>query len=489
MISSLQYDNNMKKIYFTCAIALSMMVSCKKDFIGLTPISTVTVDVLYKTDKDFQDAVIGCYTPLQAQYNNFWVFGDLRADDSRHEVLANLSRVAVDVFTLNNDDPLLRDTWRNYYQVISRANEILSKIEPADVAVVKNKERHKAEAKFLRALAYFDLVRIFGDVPLLTSPVSVDDSYKTGRQKAEQVYSEVIIPDLTAAENNLPATYSGTDVGRPTKGAAKALLGKVYLTRKDFPKAEAKLQEVTTMGYDLLPNYKELFDYSKNEHHKEYIFDIEYEEGIGEGNGITNAFLPQFTPIADVFGVKGTLGDNNAPPPHLFNLFEPGDVRRDITVVQGGVVDKNGNFVKLPAQTQQSFTLKYITPVPSGGDSKANWKVIRYADVLLMYAEALNENGKTDAAITNLNKVRSRAKVGTYSGLSQAETREKIYLERRLELSSEGQRWFDLVRTGRALAVMAPYGMKPYMTVFPVPLNQLQIINDRSVFPQNPGYE
>jgi len=479
----------MKAIYLTCAILLVFMASCKKEFIELRPVSTVTVDVLYKSDKDFQDAIIGCYTPLQAQYQVFWVFGDLRGDDSRHEVLANLSRVAVDVFTLNNDDPLLRDTWRNYYQVISRANEILAKIETADVALVKNKDRHIAETRFLRAIAYFDLVRIFGDVPMITKQISVEEAYKTGRQKVDQIYDEVIVKDLMVAETSLPVSYTGADVGRPTKGAAKAMLGKVYLTRKDFVKAEAKLQEVTTMGYALLPDYKDLFDYSKNEHHKEYIFDIEYEEGIGEGSSITNAFTPQFTPIADVFGIKGTLGDNNAPPPHLFNLFEPTDTRRDITVVQGGIRDRNGNFVKLPSQTQQSFTLKYMTSVPSGNDSKANWKVIRYADVLLMYAEALNENGKTSEALGFLNQVRARAKVPVYSGLGQADTREKIYLERRLELSSEGQRWFDLVRTGRALTVMAPYGMKPYMTVFPIPLNQLQIINDRSVFPQNPGYE
>ena len=479
----------MRNIYVACVLVFLSFTGCKKDFIERTPQSTVSVDILYKTDKDFQDAVIGCYTPLQAQYQVYWVFGDLRADDSRHEVLANLSRVAVDVFTVNNDEILLRDTWRNYYQVISRANELLMKIEPIDVVVVRNKERHKAEAKFLRALAYFDLVRIFGDVPMITTPLTVEESYKTGRQKVDQIYEEVIIKDLIAAEAALPASYSGIDVGRASKGAAKALLGKVYLTRKDFVKAEQKLKEVTTMGYALLDNYKDLFDYSKNEHHKEYIFDIEYEEGIGEGTSITNAFLPQFTPIADIYGVKGTLGDNNAPPPHLFNLFEPGDVRRNITVVQGGAFDRNGNFVKLPPQSQQSFTLKYMTPVPSGGDSKANWKVIRYADVLLMYAEALNENSKTAEARTYLNMIRTRAKVGTYSNLSQAETREKIYLERRLELSSEGQRWFDLVRTGRALQVMQPYGMKPYMILFPIPLTQLQIINDRSIFPQNPGYE
>ena len=479
----------MKKVYFTLALVLSLMVSCKKEFIELAPESTVSVDVLYKTDKDFQDAVIGCYSVLQTQYQSYWVFGDLRGDDSRQEVVANLSLISVDVFTINNDDALLRNAWRNYYQAISRANTVLSKIETADVAIVKNKDRHIGEAKFLRALAYFDLVRIFGDVPLIITPINVEEAYKTGRQKVDQVYDELIIKDLMDAEAKLPASYTGADVGRATKGAAKALLGKVYLTRKDFVKAEAKLKEVTTMGYALLKNYKDLFDYSKNEHHTEYIFDIEYEEGIGEGSSLTNNFTPQYTPIADVYGIKGTLGDNNAPPPSLYNLFDPKDPRRDITVLLGGVTDKNGNFVKLPAQTQQSFTQKYMTSVPSGGDSKANWKVIRYADVLLMYAEVLNENGKTSEALGYLNQIRVRATMPEYANLMQSDLREKIYLERRLELSSEGQRWFDLVRTGRAYSVMQSYGMKPYMTIFPIPLNQLQIINDRTVFPQNPGYE
>lgn len=479
----------MKIIFTICILVLIMMGSCKKEFIELTPQSTVVIDVLYKTDKDFQDAVIGCYTPLQAQYQDFWVFGDLRGDDSRHEVLANLSRVSFDNFTLNNDDNLLTSTWRNYYQVVSRTNLILSKIESIDVSIVKTKDRYIAEAKFLRALAYFDLVRIFGDVPMLTTPITVVEAYNLSREKVDKIYDEVIIKDLMVAETNLPTSYTGTDVGRPTKGAAKALLGKVYLTRKDFAKAEAKLKEVTTMGYALLDNYKDLFDYSKNEHHKEYIFDIEYEEGIGEGSNITNAFTPQWTPIADVYGIKGLLGDNNAPPPSLYNLFDPKDPRRDITVLLGGVTDKNGNFVKLPPQSQQSFTQKYMTSVPSGGDSKANWKVIRYADVLLMYAEVLNENDKVNEALGYLNQIRSRVKISTYSNLAKDDLREKIYLERRLELSSEGQRWFDLVRTGRAYSVMQSYGMKPYMTVFPIPLTQIQIINNRTIFPQNEGYE
>jgi hypothetical protein len=122
-------------------------------------------------------------------------------------------------------------------------------------------------------------------------------------------------------------------------------------------------------------------------------------------------------------------------------------------------------------------------------DSRANWKVIRYADVLLMYAEALNENGKTTEALKYLNMVRVRAGLQPYADLTQDVARNNIYLERRLELSFEGQRWFDLVRTGRALSVMSSLGMKPHMTVFPIPFSQVKLINDPSVFPQNPGYD
>lgn len=121
-------------------------------------------------------------------------------------------------------------------------------------------------------------------------------------------------------------------------------------------------------------------------------------------------------------------------------------------------------------------------------DSKANWKVIRYADVLLMLAEALNENGKTTEALSYLNQVRERAGLAGYANLTQAEAREKIYLERRLELYLEGHRWFDLIRTDQALAVMQPYGMKPYMTVFPIPQSQIEVVNNPAVFSQNPGY-
>lgn len=480
----------MKKIISLTACISILLLSCKKDFIEIQPESNVTVDVLYKTDKDFQDAVNGCYNVLQNQYQNFWVFGDLPADDVEEDIPNHFEHVSFEQFTVNDRSPLLASTWKNLYNLINRANAVLSQVEKADVSVVKNKERHIGEAKFLRALAYFDLVRIFGDVPMITTNVTVEEAYKIGREKKEKIYSDVIIKDLQDAETKLPGKYSGADVGRATKGAAKALLGKVYLTIKDFAKAEAKLKEVTTMGYALLPNFKDLWNYAQNEHHSEYIFDIEYEEGIAEGSNFTHTFVPAWSALTNFYGIKGgSPAGDGASTSGFYASFDSTDVRRNISVLFGITV--NGVYTPIPTtsiQASASYSTKYITPVASSGDSKANWKVIRYADVLLMLAEALNENGKTEEALDYLNMVHTRAGLQAYSGLIQADAREKIYTERRWEFYLEGQRWFDLVRTGRALSTLQSFGMKAHMTVFPVPLAQIQIINNPAIFSQNPGY-
>ena len=418
------------RVLLIISIVLSNM-SCKKEFIDLNPVSTVSIDAIFKTDKDFQDAVTGCYTTLQVQYQNYWIFGDLRGDDSKHEIPSNVPLFSTDNFTLANEASLLSDTWLNYYKLINRANTIIEKIASADPSVVINKNRYLSEAKFLRALAYFDLVRIFGDVPQVTSSIGVDEAYKKGREKVDKIYDEVIVKDLLDAENNLPLKYSGVDLGRVTKGAAKALLGKVYLTRKDFPKAEAKLQEVTTLGYALLPNFTDLFDYSKNEHHSEYIFDVEYEEGVGLGSSFTNTFIPNSTQMAAYYKVNGARTGSNSASDELFNIFIPQDLRRDISIgVKGGFKDGSGNFIPFIASISQSYTKKYLTAVALVNDSKVNWKVIRYADVLLMYAEALNENNKTTEALGYLNQIRKRAGVPSYdiNTTTKDDTREKIYL-------------------------------------------------------------
>jgi len=474
-------------------ISILMLSSCSKSFIEKVPVSSVTIDVLYKTDKDFQDAVIGAYQALRNQYANMWQFGDLRGDDAFIQVSNQPSSTAVDNFSINSSDALLNNTWANYYIVINRANNILSKIEGADIAVVKNKDRYTGEARFLRAIAYFDLVRIFGDVQMITTVPTIEETAATPRTPVATVYSEVIIKDLLDAASKLPVAYTGTEVGRATRGAAKAMLGKVYLTVKDFQKAEVVLQELTTAPYTyaLLPNYNDLFDYSKNEHHSEYIFDIEYEEGLGGlGSIFTNNFMPNVTPLLNYYNIKGGFNESISPTKSFVDLWQTGDKRKDVSIQCCGSWRNptTGVVTTFNSTTSQSYTLKYVTSVNTGGDSKANWKVVRYADVLLMLAEALNENGKTAAALVPLNQVRTRAGLAAYTGLTQAQLRDNVALERRFELSFEGHRWFDLVRTGKALAALAPVGMKDYMTVFPVPLSQVKVMNNATLFPQNQGY-
>lgn len=466
-------------------LASVLMMSCTKGFLDVYPKSSVTTDMLYKTDKDFQDAVTGCYTALRTVYGDMYIYGDVRSDDAWHALGNNVTMNAIDGFAERSSESVFASTWQNYYLVIFRANAILSKIDAVDATVIKNKARHIAEAKFLRALAYFNLVRIFGDVPKVIGEMSIEEAYKAGRIKSDLIYSEIIIPDLLAAEGGLSVKYTGTDVGRATSGAAKSLLGKVYLTIKDFPKAEAKLQEVVSSNsYSLLAKYSDLFDYTKNEHHSEYIFDIEFiSGGLGLGSHFSNSFVPKSTGgFADAyFNIKGGLGELNSPTMDLFNAFSPQDIRRGITVDTSKVFYK---FIQI-----STVTLKYIAATPSLNDSPANWKVIRYADVLLMLAEAQNENGKITEALANLNKVRARVNMPIYVGLTKDQAQTAIYQERRFELGMEGHRWFDLVRTGKALSVMAAKGMKAYNNVFPIPLREIQVINNPSVFPQNPGYD
>jgi len=481
-------------------LILSILVlSCKKDFLEILPESTVTVDYLFKTDKDYTDAMLGAYRVLHDVYDAFWEFGDLRGDDCIQSALRQTSRVRVDQFIVDVNDALTRNFWEDNYRAITQVNLILSKLEEADQAIITNKELYTGEAKFIRALSYFNLVRVFGDVPMITAPITSEEALVTPREDTDRIYDDIIIPDLLEAETKLPEIHSDENMGRATKGAAKSLLGKVYLTTNDFVNAEAKLLEVTLMGYALLDNFEDLFDFD-NEHHSEYIFDIEYIDGdIGLGSSFTRDFIGEFQDFGAVFrdklmelyNIQGReSGGGGTPSLDFIDLFEPGDLRQYRTATTG-IFDINGVWVEIPVGSQiKAICQKYCDAVVT--DCRANWRIIRYADVLLMLAEAMNENatnqGEINEALNYLNQVRTRAGLAGYADLTQAEARDKILMERRLELYLEGHRWFDLVRTGNAMNYCEPFGMQPYMTVFPVPQSQIEVINDPTIFPQNQGY-
>jgi len=480
----------MKSIYIIGLLIITLTLSsCGDKFIELDPISTVNTELLYKTNEDFEGALIGCYAVLREQYKRYWIFTDLRSDDSWHQLGNSVRNISINNFTIDPNEGTLRSLWLDYYKLIYLANEILTRIEDVEPTSVTKKDQFVGEASFLRALAYFDLVRFFGDVPLLLRPLSISEAYQTGRESVPVVY-EAIIQDLLVAEASLPSSYSGIELGKPTSGAAKSLLGKVFLTVKDYGKAEEKLQEVTTMGYKLLDNFEDLFDYSKDEHHSEYIFDVEYESGLGDlGSPFSNVFLPKSVgSTADrYFGVVGGAEENNNPTMDLLNAYDEGDLRRDITVTDGrGFYDDEGvfhSFVQI-----ETFSRKHMAPTTGLYDSPVNWKILRYADVLLMYAEVLNENGKTIESLNFLNQVRKRAGLPDFSSSDKDEIRQAVLKERRLELALEGHRWFDLLRTGNAFSVLQSEGMKEFMNVYPIPLGEIRVINNESVLNQNPGY-
>lgn len=486
----------MKSIISILAMAsLLMMPSCKKDFLEILPKSAATIDLLLNTDKDYQDAIIGSYKEFADFYKYFWQLGDLPGEDMWQAAPRVQDRIRIDNFAVDVNDGILSNSWRDLYQVIERTNTLLSKGEQADASIITNKDIYVGEAKFLRALAYFNLVRIFGDVPMLTAPVSVVDALETKRTDLDIIYDQVIIKDLLEAEGKLPETYSSKNVGRATKAAVKSLLGKVYLTRNNFALAESKLMEVTTMGYSLLPNFEDLFNFS-SEHNSEYIFDIEYIDGdVGLGSPFTRDFLVETQDVGTSFrnalralwNIQGPeSGGGGTPTASFIASWEPGDLRQYRTATLG-IWDINGVWVTIPpGAAVPAISQKYTASIVTEG--KANWRVIRYADVLLMLAEAMNENGKTNEALAYLNQIRTRAGLPVHAGLTQSETRDKILNERRYELYLEGHRWFDLVRTGRALSVCEPLGMKAWMTIFPIPLTQIEVINDPNILDQNPGY-
>jgi hypothetical protein len=387
----LKYKKMKKILSFIIMVSVLMRFSCKKDFIEILPASSVTIENLYKTNNDFRDAIIGTYVALRSTYSDIWQWGDLRGDDAWIQISNQPNSMAVDLFSIDSSNPLLNSAWANNYTVISRANKILSEIEIADASVITDKDRFVGEAKFLRGLAYFNLVRIFGNVQMITVPVTPSEALETPRTAVATIYSEVILKDLVDAAAKLPLKCTGTEVGRATNGAARAILGKVYLTLKDYPNAEATLKELTIAPYtySLLPNFNDLFDYTKNEHHSEYIFDIEYEEGLGNcGSPWTNGFMPNNTPLLNFYGIKGGFNDLFVLL-RLIDLFPAGDLRKDVTVQCCGSFTNpvTGEIAIFHSSTSQSYTRKYITPVATNGDSRANWKVVRYADVLLMYAE------------------------------------------------------------------------------------------------------
>ncbi len=494
---------NIKNIVLLIGIGTSLLVSCKKEFLDFPPVSNASTTVFYKTAGDLETALFAAYSALQlgAQYNSFYFFGEIRSDNTTITLrFGGFGDDEIDRFYTTSTNNRIDNFYRDSYTGINRCNIVIDRIGAVQMDQ-KLKDQYVAEAKFLRALMYFNLVRVFGDVPLVLKEISsvaqaTTEGYTLGRTPVNQVY-EQMIADLTAADASLPITYTSNGIGRATKGAAKALLGKVYLTQRNFSLAAAPLKEVIDMNiYKLLPNYADLW-LTRNENSSESVFEVQYRgNGTGEGSPFANSFAPRASQQSVVN--LGTAGGTAVPMPDLIEAYQPGDLRKSASIAPG-YTNSAGAFVAEP------FTNKFRGPVFAQGDGDNNWPVIRYADVLLMYAEALNEiNGSSPEALMYFNKVRRRAygenidaatpQAHDVMTTDQQAFRLLIEQERRVELAFEGHRWFDLVRTGRAQAVMDAHAkrnnlgftVEPFELIFPIPQSQIDI--NPTVMKQNEGY-
>ncbi len=457
--------------------------ACSEDFINLAPVSEQSTANFYKNQSDIEQAVVAAYDALQdgAQYggNGFDHFMEVVSDNTFNDNTTQNSgqRAQFDNFQLTANNTMLDATWTSCYKGIQRCNIVLSRID----AIVMDEETRnirKGEIKFIRALTYFNLVRIWGDVPLVLNEVQDPfESFNHTRNATDAIYAQ-IIKDLEEAIIALPITFKSPDVGRATKGAAQTLLGKVYLTQKQYQQAITVLEQIINAGtYQLLPNFADIFNV-KNKNNAESIFEVQYKSGtFGEGNNTTDPAQGQ-----DV---------NNKPSPNIVKLFRE------------NLDDRFEASVQLTANNP--YSKKRLDARGSDGTFGFNTMVLRYADVLLMAAEALNEIGYNNGkAFDYLNQLRTRAKATPYTTAelaSQESFRQAIDKERRLELAFENHRWFDLLRTGKALEVMnaangggsspnaasaLAFTMKAHQVLFPIP--QTQIDASAGQLKQNQGY-
>ena len=486
----------MKKyfIYTGLLFGLFMIASCKKDFLEQLPETTRNTSKVYKTSGDFYNAVIGTYSTFKHNglYGNggsasaLLHLGETVSDNTdigATRAVSNVSTFELEDFNFSLSNTFFSSAWTGHYIGIARANTILSRLPGASLDKALS-DRFEGEAKFLRGLFYFNLVRLFGDVQLVTTETEdPNQGYTIPRSPAAKVY-EQIISDLSAAESLLPSTIPNSEAGRASRWAAKALLGKVYLTQKDYAKAAAKLNEVITSGqFNVTANtYTAVFSnttaFSAN---KDMIFAVQYKSGnVGQGSAIWSATIP-WGGQGTVFGVNGGSGEGfMRPTAEMIATYESGDLRKAASVAT--------SYMNGSTTVNERYTLKYRQSGINQNEADIDFPVLRYADVLLMHAEALIEQGQVAMSITFVNQVRTRAGLGGLATtLSQADARLAIENERRVELAFEGHRWFDLIRTGRYLTVMNAKGFatKEFHKLFPIPQRETDL--NKSLV-QNPGY-
>lgn len=468
----------LKKYSIILGITAILFSGCSGNLLDLTPEMQNVLNNYYKDAEQLRKGVNSAYGTLQAegQYEiaNL-VLGELPSDNTWDEVPANDNGNfgQLDLFSMTSANTIIDKAWSHHYKGIQQCNVILNRVGGISDMPEAEKTEIKGEMCFLRALMYFNLVRIFGDVQLvITETTNPNDFFGQVRTSKDEVYKQ-IVKDLTDAYAVLPE--KAAERGRATKGAAAALLGKVYLTLKDYDNSLKYLQEVEKLGYDLLKEPADLFDVN-NKGNKEVIFDVQFESGVN-GNSEGSRAFQKFSPSGTVSGALG----HNLPTKEVYSLFADKDKRKSAYFI----VTKNG-VIGTGKLKQTSATV---------ADGGSNIIVLRYADVLLMIAECYAEKNNMPKANEYLNLIKERADIDEISITDATLIKEEIALERRKELINEGHRWFDLVRTGKAVSVMNAYfvrtpgynGITISELNYVQPIPQGQIDTD-SATKQNEGY-
>lgn len=484
----------MKKLsYIAMLLGSAIALPSCQDQLDLKPISETiagsTAGSSITTAAAAEAALAGCYSIFKtssAEYYvmDYFIIGDGRSDNA-YAGADNAAWFEVDEFRVLSTNAVVARDWRYLYNHIASANSVIANVEKiSDPALTsERKAQMMGEAKFMRARAYFDLVRLYGDIPLVVGELptitssnvaEIYDQLYPSKSTVAQVYAQ-IIKDLDEAAVTVPK--SGTNKMTITPGVVYTLLAKVHATNKDWEKVKTNADKVIGLGYSLLPNYEELWD-GKHKNSAEAIFELNFTDWATGGNWGSGMFY-------------GTDWKKfNTPSNDLIQAFddEKDVVRKASTIftadVTGKWSDKYWPLTKFP------FAYKM-----RNGDGSQNIIVYRLADVLLLKAEALNETGDLAGAKTLLNQVRTRAKLTANTSTDQAGMRTAIEKERRLELAFEGQRWYDLVRTGKAVSVMQAqkngsgvslgYNINDDKLLLPIPQEE---VDKNSNLGQNKGY-
>lgn len=464
----------MKKGIILILLVGASLAGCKDDFLEIVPETSLSSATFFTKPADFQQAINAAYVPLRTITNNMgteggaWVLGEMHSDNTyyarnpnfgateQEEDVADFAIPTANGVTSNEH---IREQYRQDYQIIARTNQILASIDKVEFSDAAMKNNIMGQALFLRAYAYFELVRYFGSVPLHLIPVPNRQEAALPLAPEEEIYAQ-IVKDASEAITLLPPK-SDQEPGRATSGAARMLLANVYMVQEKWAEAETLLKEIVNSGeYALVPEYADAFSTSTgNKNNIESVFEVQFMEGAAglHGNFLYH-FLPRPISAAEIVTITGTSNPqplsgegNNIPTPDIIAAYEEGDERKEASI---GYVTASGSAW---ADGVYPYIKKYAKAHSLHGNHGMNWPIYRYSEVLLFLAEALAEQGKTEEAAQYLNMVRKRADLDDYSG---GDILEAIYHERRVELAFENKRWFDLVRTGRAIDVITAHGQK-----------------------------